>query len=122
MATKTEAHSLSLADKDKLLGMLNALEHFNRLDKDMPLQMIRTMLLLCVEDGVGPHKVAEELGVAGAVASRHISDLGEMNRYKHAGHNLVEQRVDVLDRRYRKAWLTAKGLAFRSSLLRALRG
>ena len=58
--------------------------------------------------------------MSNTVMSRHISDLGEMNRYKQSGYQLVGQKTDVMDRRYRKAHLTPKGVAFRNRLLRTL--
>jgi DNA-binding MarR family transcriptional regulator len=116
----TKTHPLSLQDRDRLMGMLQALDTFSNLDKDMPLQMIRTMLCICIDEGIGPHELGRRMGVAGAVTSRHVSDLGEYNRYKAEGYNLIEQRMDVQDRRFRKAYLTPDGVTFRRTLLRAL--
>src|SRR5712664_182373 len=115
----TTVHELRLEDKVKLQGILHVLDLFSNLDRDMPLQMIRTMLLVCIKEGQGPNEVSRELGVANAVSSRHLSDLGEIDRYHNDGYNLVEQRVDVTDRRYRRSYLTAKGVTFRNELLRA---
>jgi|GraSoi_2013_40cm_1033754.scaffolds.fasta_scaffold29948_3 DNA-binding MarR family transcriptional regulator len=52
--------------------------------------------------------------------SRHITDLGEQNRYRTSGYELVEQKIDPNDRRYRRAYLTAKGVTFRNKLVRHL--
>src|SRR5258707_915128 len=104
----TTVHELRLEDKDRLKGLLQALDSFSKLDRDMPLQMIRTMLLVCINEGQGPNEVGRQLGVANAVSSRHLSDLGEVDRYHADGYNLVEQRSDVLDKRTRKSYLTPK--------------
>ena len=73
------------------------------------------------EGKAGPDELARKMGVAPAVASRHISDLGDMDRYKRPGHGLVEQRMDIMDRRNRPVRLTPKGVAFLHRLLRASR-
>ena len=56
------------------------------------------------------------------VAQGNARAFSTSNRCKSAGHGLIEQRMDVMDRRYRRAFLTPEGHAFRARLLRALGG
>jgi hypothetical protein len=76
-------------DTTKLRGMLKALNALADLDANMPLQMVRALLLVCAEEGIGPNEAARRLGVAGAVTSRHLTDLGEVNRDKEEGYGLI---------------------------------
>ena len=113
-------YELQAEDKAKLERLLHAIDEFVALDRDMPLQMLRAMLFVCIKEGVGPNELARRAGVSSTVMSRHLSDLGERNRYKEVGHELIEQRIGE-DRRYRVPYLTPKGIAFRNLLLRAMR-
>jgi DNA-binding MarR family transcriptional regulator len=111
---------LTAKERLKLNELLQAVEIISEVDKDMPMMMVKALLLLMIEEGRGPNEIAGQMGVVPAVASRHISDLGEQNRRREAGHKLVEQKMDVNDRRYRRAWLTPKGYGVRARILRAL--
>jgi DNA-binding MarR family transcriptional regulator len=118
-------NELAAKDTLKLGELLSAIEIISELDKDMPMAMVKSMLLLMVEDGRGPNEIAREMGTVPAVASRHISDLGEMRRRnpvgaREEGHQIVEQRIDPIDRRHRRAWLTPKGREVRARILQAL--
>ncbi len=111
---------LASEDASKLQRLLAAVDLIADIDKDMPMQMVRALILVCLEEGLGPNELARKAGVSSAVMSRHISDLGEVNRYKQEGLHLVTQKTDIMDRRYRKVFLSPKGIAFRNRLLRAL--
>jgi DNA-binding MarR family transcriptional regulator len=123
----------SLEDRDKLKGLLSALDLFTHVrpdlgSHDIPVQMIRTFLTIAIEEGLGPNEISRRMDVASAVGSRHVVDLGEFNRCKDdkgqrlPGYNLIEQKHDVTDRRTRKEYLTASGRGLRTRLLNALRG
>lgn len=104
----------------KLGELVKAIDVFASIDKDMPMMMLRTLLLLMQEDGRGPNEIAKKLGVAPGVTSRHISDLGDHARVGK-GHGLLEQKMDPGgDRRYRVAYLTHTGKGKRAEVLRAL--
>jgi DNA-binding MarR family transcriptional regulator len=111
---------LTAKEKLKLNELLQAIEVFAGIDKDMPMMMIKALLLLMIEDGRGPNEIAGQMGVVPGVASRHISDLGETNRKREEGHKVIEQRFDPNDKRYRRAYLTPRGVGKRAQILRAL--
>jgi DNA-binding MarR family transcriptional regulator len=116
-----QSHELSSDDATKLERLLNAIDLFaDQVDKDMPMQMIRAFLFAAIHEGDGPNELARKADVSSTVMSRHISDLGDINRYKLGGHELVYQKTDPMDRRSRKVHLTPKGVAFRNKLVRAL--
>jgi hypothetical protein len=71
---------------------------FVKCDPNMPLQMIRAFLLIAIE-GQGTMELAKQAAVANTVMSRHLADLGDLNRYHEEGHDLGYQKADVLDRR-----------------------
>jgi DNA-binding MarR family transcriptional regulator len=114
-------YELQAEDKAKLERLLHAVDEFAKIDKDMPLQMLRALLFVCIKEGVGPNELARQAGVSSTVMSRHLNDLGERNRYKEDGHDLVEQHISLEDRRFRTPHLTPKGIAFRNLLLRTMR-
>jgi DNA-binding MarR family transcriptional regulator len=114
-------HEWTLEEKAKLQGLLHCLDAFSKLDRDMPLQMIRTLVYVSIDEGQGPNAIGSALGVAPAVSSRHVADLGPTNRYHEDGYNLVEQHSDVLDRRTRRAYLAPAGVTLCKELLRALK-
>lgn len=124
MMARDPQGDLTPEDLDKLKGLADVIDAFAEKDKNMPLQMIRTYLLVAIEEGKhGTLSIAQSLDLADTVAARHVADLGEMDRSKEegTGHDLVMQKINPRDRRYRKAWLTPKGRAFRAKLIRDLR-
>jgi DNA-binding MarR family transcriptional regulator len=111
--------TLSLSDEERrhIESMVQVVDVFAELDKDMPLQMVRAFLLVVLHEGKGPNELARKAGLESGVMSRHLSDLGEINRYKQPGHMVVDQRTDIMDRRYRKMFLTRKGAGVLHRLL-----
>jgi len=43
--------------------------------------------------------------------TRHLADLGKINRYHEAGYDLIEAKTDPMDRRTKRNQLTAKANA-----------
>jgi DNA-binding MarR family transcriptional regulator len=121
MMMMVRQNELSSEEIGRLERLLAAIDLFAaEIDKDMPMQMLRALLMVCIEEGKGPNELARKAGLESGVMSRHLSDLGERNRYKQSGYEMVEQKADVMDRRYRQTFLTPKGVGFRNRLLRLL--
>jgi hypothetical protein len=121
-ATAFRNDELQAEDRAKLRGLLRATALFAELDKNMPLQMLRTFLLVATEEGPGTVEYSKKVDVANKVMARHLSELGEFSRFMEydMGHELVHQKADPADRRNRKAYLTSKGHEFGHRLLGAL--
>jgi len=58
----------------KLRELLAAIEIVSENDKDMPMAMVKAIILLMIEDGRSPKEIAAEMGVVcGNSLSAHIS-------------------------------------------------
>lgn len=113
----------ALSDEDtKLLRAFNkALKPFEELRHDMPLQYVRTFMLVATEPGLGVTEYANKAGVTQTVMSRHLLDIGERNRHMEPGFGLVEKRY-TLNLRQSEILLTEKGIDVARKMARALKG
>ena len=64
--------------------------------------------------------MATKAGLPVSVASRHLIDLGEKNRYREESHDLVRQSIDPDNRRRRLVYLTGDGKALAHRIVRAI--
>ena len=102
--------SAKSADDDKVLAnLLKALKPFRALRETMPLQYVSTFLLVASEEGLNVSTYAKRAGTSQSLMTRHLADLGTVNRYHEDGFGLVEAYYDLMDRRNRLIRLTAKG-------------
>jgi DNA-binding MarR family transcriptional regulator len=102
-------HSLPDNEKMVLASLLKALKPFRELDPTMPLQYVTAFLQVAVKEGQTVSEYARLLGTSQSLMTRHLADLGEINRYHEAGFDLVEAKTDPMDRRNKRNQLTAKG-------------
>ena len=117
---------LSREDERNLRRLLQALDLFAALqpqhkEKQLPLDMLRVFLTVALNEGEGAMKFAEVSKVKNTTVSRHLHDLGELDRYQNAGLELVYQKVDVRDKRRRPTYLTPEGRSFLRRLIDALK-
>ncbi len=119
------AMSKLTTDEEKTLRqILVAIDVFADLDKDMPLQQVRIMLLAALHEqdeggaGASMRELAERAKLSLSAASAHVLGLGERNRYGEEGHKLIRQDLDSEDRRVRRVTLTHEGRGFVRKLLR----
>jgi DNA-binding MarR family transcriptional regulator len=113
--------SVSADDKPVLKSALTALEPFKNLNSTMPLQYVTAFILIALDEGQSVTEYAKRAGVAPSVMTRHLADLGDVNRYHEAGFGLVEQETDLADRRYKKVRLSHKGKGVAAQIIRALK-
>ena len=90
-------------------SMLNAHKPFRKLREDMPLQYVSSFLIVASEEGFNVTEYAKRAGVSQSLMSRHLADLGSVNRHHDEGMGLVETYDDLMDRRNKLIRLTAKG-------------
>lgn len=98
--------------KRKLIRkMLRLLEEFKKLDSEMPLQQIVTLVevALANEEGISVSDLAVRVGNSTSSTSRNVAILGEYGRGKSAGLEVVKAVVNPMDRRYQLVKLTPKG-------------
>ena len=98
-----------------------ALKNFTTERKTMPLQYVMTFLQVCMDEGKGVMEYAERAEVPPTVMTRHLLDIGDLNRAREQGFGLVTQERDVNDLRRHRARVTPKGKALMHRMMEALR-
>ena len=112
MSTHTEA--------DTIAGMIAAIELFRAMDTDMPSPTIATFLQVVSSPGLSIQDVADALRVSQSTASRNVFYLSKDKTSTTPGLDLVESRVNALDRRQKQLFLTQKGEHLAATLRRVL--
>lgn len=103
---------------DKVSGLFQA---FRALDPTMPLQLAYTFILCATFEGESVGDIARRAGFALSTTSRHILDLGEHDRNKNPGYQLVESRTDPMELRRKTVHLTPKGRNLINQLINTMR-
>lgn len=114
--------SLNAEEKDAARVLLTALEPFKAVYSIMPLQQASTFLMVAMEEGLGVGEYARKAGANPGVMTRHMLDLGELNRRHEPGLGLVFTRLNPMNRRMHQCFLTPKGVALATAVYRALAG
>lgn len=103
---------------DKASGLFQA---FRALDSTMPLQLAYTFILCAIYEGESVGDIAKRAGFAVSTTSRHILDLGEYDRLKKPGYQLVETRIDPMELRRKTVHLTPKGRGLLNQIINTMR-
>jgi DNA-binding MarR family transcriptional regulator len=91
------------------MATLAAIKPFRAIRETMPLQYVQVFLLVATEENLNVSTYARRAGTSQSLMTRHLHDLGEVNRYREEGLGLVEAYDDLMDRRNRLHRLSAKG-------------
>jgi hypothetical protein len=109
------------ADEVAALNVLmSALGPFRAHNSTMPLQLAFTFLMVATDEGRPVSEYACAVGMAPGVMARNLLDLGNYNRRREAGLMLVEERIDPMDRRIHRKFLTHKGRALVGAIYPAM--
>jgi DNA-binding MarR family transcriptional regulator len=100
---------------------LDALEPFYNLRKTMPLQYVTAFLLVAMEENQNVTEYAKRARTSQSLMTRHLADIGMINRYHKPGFGLVEMYADLMDRRNKLVRLTAKGKAIVGKMCEAFK-
>lgn len=116
-----ETTHLSQEDKRNLRRLLDALNLFASLQpehktKPLPLDMFRVFLNIALNEGLGTLQLAKQAGIVNTTISRHVMDMGDLDRHQNEGLEMVFQKLDVRDKRRHPTFLAPKGRAFLSRL------
>ena len=106
MSKKT---SLPTAEAEALKILHDALEPFRAVRGTMPLQYVTAFCLVGSEENQNVSTYALRAGTSQSLMTRHLSDLGDTNRYHEEGMGLLEGYDDLMDRRNRLIRLSPKG-------------
>jgi DNA-binding MarR family transcriptional regulator len=91
------------------LRLLGALDLFSKERSTLPMQYLRTFLLVMTKEGLTVGEYAAQSGVSPSVMSRHISDLGPRTRGQHPGLDLLYTKQRIENMREHSVHLTEKG-------------
>ena len=103
---------------DKAAGLFQA---FRQLDATMPLQLAYTFILCATYEGESVGDIARRAGFATSTTSRHILDLGEFDRLKRPGYQLVKTEIDPMELRRKTVHLTPKGRNLLNQIISTMR-
>jgi DNA-binding MarR family transcriptional regulator len=112
--------SLAADEKVCIKKLLAALDILCHTKETIPVQAVRTFLMVALNEGEGVLDYAEKLGISQSVASRHLLDIGDRDRYMKPGLGWITQRLDPINRRKHQALLTGTGKALAHRICRAL--
>jgi DNA-binding MarR family transcriptional regulator len=107
-------------EKAALASLLKALKPFRELNSTMPLQYVTAFLSVANKEGQNVTAYAKLLDTSQSLMTRHLLDLGKINRHHKPGFDLVEAETDMMDRRNKLMYLTAKGQRLVGQLIGAL--
>jgi len=113
--------SYDLDDRKHLDKASSLFQTFRQLDSTMPLQLAYTFILCATYEGESVGDIARRAGFAISTTSRHILDLGEYDRLKKPGYQLVETRIDPLELRRKTVHLTPKGRNLLNQIINTMR-
>ena len=103
-------------ERSGLSNLAAALKPFRELSRSivgaMPVSIVQTFLLVAMKEDCTVTELAQAAGVSTGTMSRQLADLSSVNRYGEVGLGLIEQHVQIYDRRHTKNRLSVKGRAF----------
>ena len=101
--------------------MKKALEPLRSVHRTISLQLAFTFLHVAYDEGLTVSALATRCNVSNTVMSRHLRDLGNINRHRKTGLELVAVTQRVYgDRRERHVILTARGANVARQMIAAL--
>jgi DNA-binding MarR family transcriptional regulator len=110
--TEQEKPGLTQRSGRQAIGFANAIGVLLSIHRTMPMQLGVTYLSVAEEQGLTVSALAARCGVDTTVMSRHLRDLGSVNRHQKQGLGLVTTVQEIhADRRERRVYLTERGHA-----------
>jgi DNA-binding MarR family transcriptional regulator len=107
---------------------LNELEHFGRkllvaLEpvRRLPVNKVMSLFAVAMKEGLTVDDYAKRAGISPTTMSRHLLDLGDIDRGMQPGLGLVTGRTNVTNQREKVYALTPKGRALVTKVAGALR-
>lgn len=89
--------------------LITLLDLFQQVHDRISIEQIKTFLAVAESEGRSVKEYADRSGIPMSTMSRHLLDLGERNRKKEEGLNLLEARRDQQDYRRWNYRLSPKG-------------
>ena len=112
MAEQKDLDTLSVLDRALRLARA-------RLSPDITAQRLLILLAVYKHEGFSQRELLQQLDSTSITAlSRNLADLSALTTKKSPGPGLLELRVDPLNLRIKRVFLTAKGKRFMNTWLR----
>jgi len=89
--------------------MVSYLDVFREVNDIIPLQVIITFLVVAANPGISMTKVSDVIGRSMSTTSRHLLDLGDLNRFRKPGYRLINVVKDPDDRRRNNYYVNGRG-------------
>ncbi|UWU78151.1 MarR family winged helix-turn-helix transcriptional regulator [Bradyrhizobium huanghuaihaiense] len=103
--------------------LLNVLLPMRRTRKRLTFSLVNTFLNVAAQEGLTVSELAARCGVSGEVMSKHLRDLGAVNRRHGTGLGLVAVVQQIHgDRRERHVVITPQGLDLVRQMMAVLKG
>ena len=122
-AEHRSSHMKPIVSEDqRLLERVNLiLNAFKEVDETMPIQIAITFIEVAIHEGCSLTDIWKKTGWSQSTLSRHLLDLGERDRHKNVGLQLVESRRDPAELRKNIYTLTLKGRKLAQKLISLVR-
>lgn len=107
-----DPHWLTPEHRQLVIGFANAIRVMLSLRRTMPLQYVITFLKIVQAEGLTVTTLASQLEIPITTLSKHLRDLGTINRSKRLGFGLVRTaQLAHSDQREHRVFLTDRGVA-----------
>ena len=114
--------SISDEEIESQEAMLLAIEPWFNLGHGVPpIAYIRAFCLVARKEGLTVAEYAAQAGIPSSVMTRNLLDIGDINRQREKGLELITQERDPFDLRKHRARLSAKGRKLAHDINVALR-
>lgn len=89
--------------------------------RDMPVGKLLSLITVALKEGLTVDDYAKRADISPTTMSRHLLDLGEVDRNGKPGLGLVEGRINITNQRERIYGLTPKGRDLLSQIIGVIR-
>lgn len=125
LSSGNAGNSMSVASDKRQMAALDRALRFVRssISPDITAQRLLILIAVYFHEGLSQRELLRHLESTSITAlSRNIADLSSLTTKKTKGPALLEQRVDPMNLRVKKVFLTSKGRKFMERWLEATKG
>ena len=111
-----------VTEEQRLLNKLKiVMQEMQKIDETISLQLCITFIMVAMHEGCSLTDIWKQTGWAQSTVSRHMLDLGQFNRHKGPGFNLIQSERDPMELRKNIYTLTPKGRALANKVTELMR-
>ena len=108
----------TMGGNSRLETFRNRLTLLHEINPNITVGLAITFLTVALNEGRSAREYAQLLDLPTSTMSRHLLDLGDINRKREPGLMLVEQKPNIMDRRSNIYTLTRKGTRLIAALIK----